>query len=288
MLLRLGHSPDPDDAFMFYALAKDKIATGPYRFEHVLQDIQTLNLRARKAELEITAISIHAYPYVAKSYALTSCGSSMGDGYGPMVVCRQADAAKFGADPISGLRGKRIAIPGELTTAFLSLQLAIGKASQAFDYDVVMFDEIPEAVGSGKYDAGLIIHEGQLTYAQMGLHKLLDTAEWWGKRTGLPLPLGGNCIRKDLGPKVMQEVTDIIKQSIQYSLDHRPEAVEYALRYGRDLDRNLADQFVGMYVNHWTLDYGPRGRQAISRLLQEGAAAGLVPNAGEVEYVTAS
>ena len=287
MYLRLGHSPDPDDAFMFYALAKDKIPTGPYRFEHVLQDIQTLNLRAREGELEITAISIHAYPYVAKRYALTSCGSSMGDGYGPMVVCRQADAARFGADPIASLRGKRIAIPGELTTAFLSLQLAVGKAGVAFDYDVVMFDEIPNAVQTGKYDAGLIIHEGQLTYAQMGLHKLLDTAEWWGRRTGLPLPLGGNCIRKDLGPKVMQEVTDILKQSIQYSLDHRAEAVEYALQYGRDLDRNLADRFVGMYVNHWTLDYGPRGREAISRLLKEGAGAGLLPDAEEAEYVNA-
>ena len=288
MHLRLGHSPDPDDAFMFYALAKGKIPTGPYEFEHVLQDIQTLNLRARKGDLEITAISIHAYPYVAGRYALTSCGSSMGDGYGPMVVCRQSDAGKFGEDPICGLRGKRIAIPGELTTAFLSLQLAIGKAGEAFDYDVVMFDQIPEAVRAGRYDAGLIIHEGQLTYAQMGLHKLLDTAEWWGARTGLPLPLGGNCIRKDLGPRVMQEVTDVLRQSIQYSLDHRAEAVEYALQFGRDLDRNLADRFVGMYVNHWTLDYGPRGREAISRLLKEGAAAGLVPDVGEVEYITAS
>ena len=288
MLLRLGHSPDPDDAFMFYALAKGKLPTGSYQFEHVLQDIQTLNRRARKGELEITAISIHAYPYVSQHYALTSCGSSMGDGYGPMVVCRQADAARFGADPIEGLRGKRIAIPGELTTAFLSLQLAVGKGGDAFDYDVVMFDRIPEAVRNGKYDAGLIIHEGQLTYAQMGLHKLLDTAEWWGARTGLPLPLGGNCIRKDLGARVMQEVTDILKQSIQYSLDHRDQAVEYALQYGRDLDRHLADRFVGMYVNHWTLDYGARGRQAISRLLEEGAAAGLVPQAGVVEYVTAN
>ncbi|HEY2588909.1 MAG TPA: MqnA/MqnD/SBP family protein [Tepidisphaeraceae bacterium] len=287
MLLRLGHSPDPDDAFMFYALAKGKIPTGPYAFEHVLQDIQTLNLRARQGELEITAISIHAYPYVADRYALTSCGSSMGDGYGPMVVCRAGEAAKFGDDPIKGLRGKRIAIPGELTTAFLSLQLAIGKAGEAFEYDVVMFDQIPAAVREGQYHAGLIIHEGQLTYAQMGLHNLLDTAEWWGRRTGLPLPLGGNCIRKDLGPRVMQEVTDILKQSIQYSLDHRPEAVEYALQFGRDLDRNLADRFVGMYVNHWTLDYGPRGREAIARLLREGAEAGLVPDAGEVEYITA-
>jgi 1,4-dihydroxy-6-naphthoate synthase len=287
MLLRLGHSPDPDDAFMFYALAKDKIPTGPYKFEHVLQDIQTLNLRARKGELEITAISIHAYPYVADRYALTSCGSSMGDKYGPMVVCRAADAKSYGPDPIAKLRGKRIAIPGELTTAFLALQLCLGKAGVAFDYEVVMFDEIPEAVRSGRFDAGLIIHEGQLTYEQMGLHLLLDTGIWWHQKTGLPLPLGGNCIRKDLGPKVMQEVTDILKASIQYSLDHRAQAVDYALQYGRDLNRELADQFVGMYVNQWTLDYGPRGREAISRLLKEGAVAGLVPEAGEVEYVTA-
>jgi 1,4-dihydroxy-6-naphthoate synthase len=287
MLLRLGHSPDPDDAFMFYALARDKIRTGPYQFEHVLQDIQTLNQRARKAELEITAISIHAYPYVAKDYALTSCGSSMGDKYGPMVVCRQGDVARFGGDAEKGLQGKRIAIPGELTTAFLALQLCLGKGGVNFEYEVVMFDEIPAAVGEGRVDAGLLIHEGQLTYEQAGLHKLIDLGVWWHEKTGLPLPLGGNCIRKDLGPEVCQEVTDILKQSIQYSLDHREEAVEYALQFGRDLNRDLADEFVGMYVNHWTLDYGPRGREAIARILKEGAKAGLVPDAGEIEYVTA-
>ena len=287
MLLRLGHSPDPDDAFMFYGLARDKIKTAPYQFEHVLQDIQTLNQRARNAELEITAISIHAYPYVAKDYALTSCGSSMGDKYGPMVVCRQSDAARFGPDPVKGLRGKRIAIPGELTTAFLALQLCIGKGRDAFDYEVVMFDQIPAAVAEGRFDAGLIIHEGQLTYEQSGLHKLIDLGAWWFDQTALPLPLGGNCIRKNLGPKVCQEVTDILKQSIQYSLDHRKEAVEYALQFGRDLNRDLADQFVGMYVNHWTLDYGPKGKEAISRILKEGAKAGLVPDAGEIEYITA-
>ena len=287
MLLRLGHSPDPDDAFMFYALAKDKIPTGPYRFEHVLQDIQTLNHRARSAELEITAISIHAYPYVADRYALTSCGSSMGDGYGPMVVCRREDAQRFGANPVAGLQKCRIAIPGELTTAFLALQLCLGKAGVSFDYEVVMFDRIPAAVREGRFDAGLIIHEGQLTYGQIGLHKLIDLGSWWQNKTALPLPLGGNCIRKDLGPKVCQEVTDILKQSIQYSLDHRPQAVEYALQFGRDLDRRLADEFVGMYVNQWTLDYGPRGREAISRLLDEGAKAGLVPATGPIEYVTA-
>lgn len=287
MLLRLGHSPDPDDAFMFYGLAREKIPTGPYRFEHVLQDIQTLNQRAMAGELEITAISIHAYPYVADKYALTSCGSSMGDQYGPMVVCRQADAKLFGSDPIESLRGKRLAIPGELTTAFLALQLCLGKARVAFDYEVVMFDQIPNRVRNGEVDAGLIIHEGQLTYRQSGLHKLLDLGEWWHLKTRLPLPLGGNCIRKDLGPKVMQEVTDVLRQSIQYSLDHRPEAVDYALQFGRDLDRALADRFVGMYVNHWTLDYGPKGREAISLLLKEGARAGLVPDAGQIEYITA-
>jgi len=282
-LLRLGHSPDPDDAFMFYALAQDPplIETHGYRFEHVLQDIQTLNQRAMLGELEITAISIHAYPYVADKYALTSCGSSMGDKYGPMVVARQPMS-------IEQLRGRRIAIPGKLTTAFLALQLCLGRAGQAFDYEVVEFDQIPAHVKAGKADAGLIIHEGQLTYGQLGLHLVADMGVWWHDRTGLPLPLGGNCIRKDLGRQAMQDVTDVLKASIRYSLDHRAQAVAYALQFGRDLNRELADKFVGMYVNDWTLDYGPRGREAISRLLAEGAKAGLVPPAGEIEYVTAS
>jgi len=288
--LKLGHSPDPDDAFMFYGLAKDKFPTGPYRFEHVLQDIQTLNQRAMKGELEITAISIHTYPYVADKYALTSCGSSMGDKYGPMVIARQKMS-------IDDLRGKHIAIPGKMTTAFLALQLILGKgvegkpaklgSEHAFSYDVVMFDEIPRAVADGKFDAGLIIHEGQLTYQTLGLHLVVDTGVWWFEKTGLPLPLGGNCIRRDLGQPAMQEVTDILKQSIQYSLDHRKEAVEYALQFGRDLNRDLADQFVGMYVNHWTLDYGDKGKQAIDRLLAEGAKAGIVPAIGKIDYVTA-
>jgi 1,4-dihydroxy-6-naphthoate synthase len=300
ILLRLGHSPDPDDAFMFYALARDKFPTGPYRFEHVLQDIQTLNQRARNGELEITAISIHAYPYVADKYALTSCGSSMGDKYGPMVVTREPMT-------LADLRGRTIAIPGLLTTAFLALQLCVGKGrrvgtahdsdSQAgqlvgsahptFDYIVVPFDQILQTVKDGRADAGLIIHEGQLTFQTIGLHLVVDLGVWWFEQTGLPLPLGGNCIRKDLGRPVMQEVTDIIKKSIQYSLDHRAEAVEYALQFGRDLDRKLADRFVGMYVNHWTLDYGVKGREAITALLKRGAQAGLVPDCGEVEYVVA-
>ncbi|HSI34050.1 MAG TPA: MqnA/MqnD/SBP family protein [Tepidisphaeraceae bacterium] len=295
-LLRLGHSPDPDDAFMFYGLAKDLIPTGRWRFEHILQDIQTLNLRAQKGELEISAISIHAYPYVADKYALMSCGSSMGDQYGPMVVARQPMA-------IDDLRGKTIAIPGTMTTAFLALQLAIGKgrakdeggrmkdeqtsSASSFDYVVVEFDQIPKYVLDGKADAGLIIHEGQLTYKSMGLHLVLDTGVWWQERTGLPLPLGGNVIRRDLGRETMQEVTDLIRRSIQFSLDHRKEAVDYSLAFGRDLNAELADRFVGMYVNHWTLDYGDRGRAAIDRLLKEGAAAGLVPDVGEIDYVMA-
>lgn len=280
VLLHLGHSPDPDDAFMFYALAKGKIDTGPYRFEHVLQDIQTLNQRATKGELEITAISIHAYPYVADKYALTSCGSSMGDHYGPMVVTQRPTT-------MADLKGRKIAIPGKLTTAFLALQLCLGKAGEAFEYEVVHFDQIPQHVKQGKADAGLIIHEGQLTYEQSGLHLAVDLGTWWIESTGLPLPLGGNCIRKDLGMPVMQEVTDIIKQSIQYSLDHRTEAVEYALQFGRDLNRELADRFVGMYVNHWTLDYGARGKAAITELLRRGAQAGLVPAISNIDYVTA-
>ena len=281
--LRLGHSPDPDDAFMFYALAQDPplIPTGNWRFEHVLQDIQTLNQRAMHGELEITAISIHAYPYVADKYALTSCGSSMGDRYGPMVVAREPIS-------IEQLKGKKIAIPGKLTTAFLALQLCLGKAPDAFTYDVVPFDQILQYVRDGRADAGLIIHEGQLTFQQHNLHLIVDLGAWWYEQTNLPLPLGGNCIRKDLGARPMQEVTDILKASIQYSLDHRAPAVEYALQFGRDLDRNLADRFVGMYVNDWTLDYGPRGREAITRLLRDGARAGIVPAVvGEIEYVTA-
>jgi 1,4-dihydroxy-6-naphthoate synthase len=281
-LLQLGHSPDPDDAFMFYALAQDPplIDTRGYRFQHVLQDIQTLNQRAMKGELEITAISIHAYPHVADKYALTSCGSSMGDKYGPMVVAREPMK-------LDDLRGKTIAIPGEMTTAFLALQLALGKARDAFEFHVVPFDQILEHVRAGNADAGLIIHEGQLTYAFSGLHLVVDLGAWWFEKTSLPLPLGGNCIRRDLGRETMQDVTDVLKQSIQYSLDHRAPAVEYALQFGRDLDRNLADRFVGMYVNHWTLDYGPKGREAITRLLGEGAKAGIVPGIGSIEYVTA-
>lgn len=290
-LLQLGHSPDPDDAFMFYGLAKNRLDTGRWDFKHILQDIQTLNQRAMRGELEISAISIHAFPYVADKYALMSCGSSMGDGYGPMVVTRTPMS-------IDDLRGKTIAIPGEMTTAFLTLQLCLGKGHRAsepvqqrlnpaFNYVVAMFDEIPKLVAEGKVDAGLLIHEGQLTFKTLGLHLVVDLGVWFQEKTGLPLPLGGNVIRRDLGQEAMQEVTDILKRSIQYSLDHRAEAVEYSLQFGRDLNRDLADKFVGMYVNHWTLDYGQRGRDAITRLLSDGAKAGLVPAIPQIEFVTA-
>ncbi len=290
--LQLGHSPDPDDAFMFYGLAKERLDTGKWRFKHILQDIQTLNQRAMKGDLEISAISIHAFPYVADKYALMSCGSSMGDGYGPMVVTRTPMS-------VDDLKGKTIAIPGEMTTAFLALQLCIGRGQRAdtpsqqhrsaasFNYVVAMFDEIPKLVADGKVDAGLLIHEGQLTFKTLGLHLVVDTGVWFQEKTGLPLPLGGNVIRRDLGQPAMQEVTDILKRSIQYSLDHRAEAVEYSLQFGRDLNRDLADKFVGMYVNHWTIDYGERGRAAITRLLSDGAKAGLVPAIPQIEFVTA-
>ena len=274
--IRVGHSPDPDDAFMFYALAKDKIDTGRYRFTHEMADIESLNRRAESGELEVSAISLHSYPYVKDRYALLSCGCSMGDGYGPMVIARQ---------PMSpdDLRNKVIAIPGERTTAFLALRMCM--ANIPFRHRIVMFDEIPVAVKNGDVDAGLIIHEAQLTYKKMGLSLVVDLAEWWRERTDLPLPLGGNVVRRDLGERAMHEVAALLKASIQYSLDHRAEAVEYALEFGRDLDRDLTDRFVGMYVNDWTLDYGERGRKAVRRLLAEGHAAGIVPDAGVIEFI---
>ena len=273
--LLLGHSPDPDDAFMFYGLAKGLVDPGRWSFEHVLQDIQTLNERALRGELHITAISIHAYPYVADKYALTNCGSSMGDGYGPMVVTREPT-------DIASLAGKKIAIPGEMTTAFLALNLLLGKDS--FQHEVVMFDKILEHVAAGKADAGLIIHEGQLTYQNHKLHCAVDLGAWWQKDTGLPLPLGGNTIRRDLGED-MPEIAAILKNSIEYSLAHREEAVEYALGFARDMGTDLADRFVGMYVNDWTLDYGDKGRQAVRELLRRGHGAGLIPDPGEIDFV---
>ncbi|HXC97898.1 MAG TPA: MqnA/MqnD/SBP family protein [Verrucomicrobiae bacterium] len=277
--LTLGHSPDPDDAFMFYGLAKELIPAAGYKFEHILQDIQTLNERARRGELDITAISIHAYAYVSDQYALLPSGASMGDGYGPMLVAGQ----KFSREEIAG---KRIAVPGTMTSAFLALQLWTGKPAAQLNYVVVPFDQIFQAVRSGKAEVGLIIHEGQLTYRNEGLVVCEDLGAWWGRENdGLPLPLGGNVIHKRFEPEVRRTISDILTASIQYSLDHRPEAVQHALQYARDMGRDLADKFVGMYVNHWTLDYGERGREAIRRFLGRGFERGLLAHRQELEFV---
>jgi len=279
-LIRVGHSPDPDDAFMFHALANDKIPVGKYRFTHELQDIETLNRRAMKGELEVSAVSIHAYAYLLDQYALLPSGCSMGDKYGPMIVAR----TKLAVDDLPALR---IAVPGTLTTAFLTLKLlyaSLGK-SDLLKFEVIPFDEILSAVEAGTFDAGLIIHEGQLTFRNQGLHLVVDLGAWWYEKTGLPLPLGGNVVRKDLGKETMREVSDLLKQSIQYSLDHRREALDHALQYARDMDVTLADQFVGMYVNDWTLDYGPKGREAVKRLLDEAHKAGIIPAPVAVEFV---
>lgn len=276
-LINIAHSPDPDDAFMFHALANDKIECGNYEFTHTLQDIETLNHRALKGELELTAVSIHGYAYMTDKYAICSCGASMGDNYGPMVVAREACS-------IEDLKGKKIAIPGKMTSAFLALNLLLGKDS--FEYEIHDFDQILNVVERGDADAGLIIHEGQLTYENQGLKLIVDLGEWWYELTdGLPLPLGANAIRKDLGQQVMDEVTAILKQSIQYGLDHREAALDHALKYGRDLDRAKADKFVGMYVNDWTIDFGEKGREAVSLFLKKGYEAGIIPEPVDVEFI---
>jgi 5,8-dihydroxy-2-naphthoate synthase len=281
-LIRVGHSPDPDDAFMFHALANGKIDTGDYEFQHELVDIETLNQRAFAGELELTALSLHAYAYLTDRYALCPCGASMGDRYGPMIVARQEM-------PIAALRSATIAVPGKLTTAFLALRLCL---DGNFEHVLVPFGQILDAVEAGEYqgqpiDAGLIIHEGQLTYGDRGLKMVVDTGKWWYDETGLPLPLGANGVRKDLGPAVMRDVTRLLKESIRYGLAHRQEALDYALQYGRDLDRRRADEFVAMYVNDWTLDFGPRGREAVRQLLARGHAAGVIPHAVEPEFIEA-
>ena len=279
-LIRVGHSPDPDDAFMFYALAKDKIATGRYQFTHELVDIETLNRRAFSGELELTALSLHAYAHLADKYMLCPCGASMGDKYGPMIIAREAIS-------LNDLRDKTIAVPGTLTTAFLALRLCLGND---FKYVVVPFDEILNVAERGehegqKIDAGLCIHEGQLTYADQNLKLIVDLGQWWFEQTGLPLPLGANGIRKDLGMETIREVNKLLYESIKYGLDHRAPALEYALSYGRGLDRSKADKFVGMYVNDWTLDFGPRGREAVQVLLRKGFEAGVIPKLVEPEFV---
>lgn len=264
--LTLGHSPDPDDAFMFYAMAEDKIDTRGWQFEHILQDIQTLNERAQREELDISAVSIHAFAYIADKYALLSCGASMGDNYGPIVVAREDI-------PLADLPKKKIAIPGTQTSAHLALQLAIG----IYEFEVVPFDEIMEAVAAGKYEAGLLIHEGQLTYPQSGLKLIIDLGKWWNERHGLPLPLGGNVVRRSLGDEAIRELAEIMRESIRYGLDHRDVAVKHSMQWGRGLDQKLADEFVGMYVNDLTMDYGEGGRRSVELFLTEAAEAGIIP-----------
>jgi len=277
--LTLGHSPDPDDAFMFYGLARGLIATPGLEFEHILQDIQTLNERAVRGELDISAISIHAYAYVSDTYALLPSGASMGDGYGPMLVARKAWSREEVAR-------KRIAVPGKMTSAFLALQLWLGKPASEFDFIVVPFDEIFAAVKDGRADVGLIIHEGQLTYRNEGLELCEDLGIWWGRENdGLPLPLGGNVIHKRHAPAGRKAISDVLTASIQFSLDHRPEAVAHAMQWARDMGMDLADQFVGMYVNHWTLDYGEKGRESIRRFLKRGQDLGVLPKAPALEFV---
>jgi 5,8-dihydroxy-2-naphthoate synthase len=311
----LGHSPDPDDAFMFYAMAENKIDLCGYRFDHRLEDIQTLNERARRGELHISTISIHAYPYVAKNYALLPCGASMGDGYGPVVVQKRstrlrqgygeqapnsgsfARAARFGVrrldaafdrptpnedvDARESLRGCNIAVPGTMTSAFLALQLFLGE----FHYVVVPFDRIFDAVNEGRADAGLIIHEGQLTYAQSGFEKIVDLGEWWKCETGLPLPLGGNVVRKDIPPAVRHDLSEIVRESIDYGLAHRDEAVRHSLAYARGMSKNLTGKFIGMYVNEFTRDYGETGRAAIRKFLTDGRDKGHIDVPIELEFV---
>jgi 1,4-dihydroxy-6-naphthoate synthase len=279
-LIRVGHSPDPDDAFMFHALASGRIDTGDYEFSHELVDIETLNRRAFRAELELTAVSIHAYAFLHDKYILCNCGASMGDGYGPMVVARAASA-------VEDLKSQTIAVPGKLTSAYLALRLCLDADFAAVE---VPFDEIIPVVAAGEYrgqaiDAGLIIHEGQLTYCDHDLKLIVDLGRWWQEQTGLPLPLGANAVRKNLGTETIRAVERLLKSSIEYGLAHREEALAYALQFGRDLDAAQADQFVGMYVNDWTLDFGERGRQAVAEFLAQGHAAGVLPELVLPEFV---
>ena len=309
-IFTLGHSPDPDDAFMFYAMAENKIDLRGYRFEHRLEDIQTLNERARRGELHISAISIHAYAYVADKYALLPCGASMGDGYGPLVIRKQRneatnrplgralpcappspnsraeDCSPYPAAAIHDqvreiLRDCVVAVPGKMTSAFLALQLFLGE----FNFIVVPFDKIFDSVESGRANAGLIIHEGQLTYARSGFEKIVDLGEWWKRKTGLPLPLGGNVVRKDLPLPVRRDISEIIRESIDYGLTHRGEAVAYSLAYARDMNSQLASKFIGMYVNEFTRDYGQIGRTAINKFLNDAHDKSYVDIPIEVEFV---
>jgi 1,4-dihydroxy-6-naphthoate synthase len=272
--ITVAHSPDSDDAFMFYGLATNKVRTPGLRFTHTLCDIETLNQKAHEGVYDVSAISFHAYPYVQDKYALMTCGGSVGEGYGPMIISPRPFTP-------SEIKTKRIAVPGTLTTAYLALQLF----APGVETEVVPFDQIIPQVLEGKFEAGLIIHEGQLTYDKSGLHRIVDLGKWWGKVTGLPLPLGGNAIRRALGPELMPLVSAALRESIQYGLDHREEALSYAMQFARDLDTQSADKFIGMYVNERTLDYGPDGREAVRRLLDMGHKAGIIGPEARVDWV---
>jgi 1,4-dihydroxy-6-naphthoate synthase len=279
-IIRVGHSPDSDDAFMFYALAKGKLDTGNYKFVHELVDIETLNRRAFQGELELTAVSVHAYAYLNDVYALCNCGASMGDKYGPILV----EAGSWKPDDKNA--PLRIAVPGELTTAFLTLKLYLAQEKRTnIEFVTVPFDQILEAVKAKQYDAGLIIHEGQLTFGREGLHLVADLGVWWMEKTGLPLPLGANAIRRDLQGQAISDVVRLLHSSIKYALDHRSEALDYALGFGRGLQRADADKFVGMYVNDWTLDFGDTGRRAVRELLQQAYDSGVVPKRVVPDFV---
>lgn len=272
--ITIAHSPDSDDAFMFYGLATNKVQVPGLRFSHTLSDIQSLNQKAMgDGVYDVSAISFHAYPYIQESYALMTCGGSVGEGYGPMIVSPKAISP-------AEIRQKVIAVPGKLTTAYLALQLF----SPGIETEVVPFDEIIPSVLSGKYEAGLIIHEGQLTYDRSGLHRIVDLGRWWLQMTGLPLPLGGNAIRRSLGPDLIASVSAALRDSIQYALDHREEALAYAMQFARDLEPQMADKFVGMYVNERTLDYGDDGKEAIRRLLDMGYRAGIISVEPHVQF----
>jgi 1,4-dihydroxy-6-naphthoate synthase len=272
--ITVAHSPDSDDAFMFYGLATNKLETEGLKFEHTLKDIQTLNEDAQNGVYDVTAVSFHAYAYISDKYALLPHGASIGDKYGPIVVAKEPRKPEE-------IGNMTIAIPGELTSAYLALRLYNDK----FDFIVVPFDQIIDAVQNGKADAGLLIHEGQLFYKQLGLDKVLDLGEWWHERTGLPLPMGGNAIRRDLGPDLMKQVSKHLHRSIQYSMDNREDALAYAMQFARDMSPEVADRFVAMWVNDLTLDYGERGREGVRRLLQEGYDAGIIPNKVQVDFV---
>lgn len=272
--ITVAHSPDSDDAFMFYGLATNKLDTGGLKFEHTLTDIQTLNEKAKSGVYDVTAISFHAYAYIHDKYALLPHGASIGDKYGPILVSKEARSAE-------DIGSMTIAIPGELTSAFLALRIY----NSDFKYKIVPFDEIIDAVLEGDVDAGLLIHEGQLFYKQMGLDKVLDLGEWWFEKTGLPLPMGGNAIKRELGEDLMKRVSKCLKDSIQYSLDNREDALSYAMQFARDMEPGMADRFVAMWVNNMTLDYGDRGRAGVKRLLDEGYEKGIIPNKVELEFI---